>query len=110
MRINVYAEELTLETEPITKHGTGKDGVEREFYGIRLYLKSPDELHHSADDDDRSAITFWVPWTRKGGHDFDYARRVIAELRDTLDDLALDVAMEQRAQRRAVAALEGGDG
>lgn len=32
-----------------------KDG----FHGLRFYLKSPNDLHHSADDDDRSAITFW---------------------------------------------------
>jgi hypothetical protein len=26
-----------------------------------MYLASPDILHHTADDDDRSAITFWIP-------------------------------------------------
>lgn len=26
-----------------------------------MYLASPDILHNTPDDDDRSAITFWVP-------------------------------------------------
>lgn len=50
MRINVYTEELTDEVEVIEKDG---------FHGLRFYLKSPKELHHDGDDDDRSAITFW---------------------------------------------------
>ncbi len=50
MRINIYTEELTDEVEVVEKGG---------FHGLRFYLKSPEELHHDADDDDRSAITFW---------------------------------------------------
>lgn len=57
MRINVYAEELTNETEIVEKTVDGK-----VFYGIRLFLKSPTALHQTETDDDRSAITFWVPW------------------------------------------------
>jgi hypothetical protein len=30
-------------------------------------LASPDVLHHTADDDDRSAITFWIPHARSFG-------------------------------------------
>ncbi len=26
-----------------------------------MYLASPDILHHTEEDDDRSAITFWIP-------------------------------------------------
>lgn len=70
MRINVYAEEMTTETELVTKTVTDDEFGERTFYGIRLFLKSPDELHHSDDDDDRSAITFWIKWTRKNGTEF----------------------------------------
>lgn len=68
MRINVYAEELTQETELITKEVYDEKFGHRTFYGIRMYLKSPEELHSDPEDDDRSAITFWVPWTKKGGH------------------------------------------
>lgn len=63
MRINVYAEELTTETRVVCKTVDNK-----EFYGIRLYLLSPDELHHTLEDDDRSAITFWVPWFHGSNH------------------------------------------
>lgn len=59
MRINVYAEELTDEVQLISKTVTDDDFGARTFYGIRVYLKSPSELHHSDEDDDRSAITFW---------------------------------------------------
>lgn len=31
------------------------------YSGVRLYLASPDILHHTPQDDDRSAITFWIP-------------------------------------------------
>lgn len=68
MRINVYAEELTQEVEIVTKEVNDEKFGRRTFYGVRMYLKSPPELHSDPEDDDRSAITFWVPWTRKDGH------------------------------------------
>jgi hypothetical protein len=70
MRINVYAEELTEETELVTKTVTDDKFGTRTFYGVRMYLASPPELHDDPEDDDRSAITLWVPWTRADGHDF----------------------------------------
>jgi hypothetical protein len=57
MRINVYSQELTKKVELVEK--TADTGI--TYYGVRLYLASPDILHHTPDDDDRSAITFWVP-------------------------------------------------
>lgn len=68
MRINVYAEELTDEVEVVRKEVTDENFGCRTFYGVRMYLKSAPELHADPEDDDRSAITFWVPWTRKDGH------------------------------------------
>jgi hypothetical protein len=59
MRINVYAEELTTETQLVSKTVNDDEFGERTFYGVRMFLKSPEELHHSDEDDDRSAITFW---------------------------------------------------
>ena len=67
MRINVYAEELTDEIELVTKTVTDDEFGTRTFYGIRMYLLSPKELHHSVEDDDRSAITYWVKWTKADG-------------------------------------------
>lgn len=63
MRINIYAEELTNETRIITKEVDGK-----VFHGVRLYLHSPTSLHNTATDDDRSAITFWVPYRSGRNH------------------------------------------
>lgn len=54
MRVNVYAEETTGEVEVIGKTINGT-----EFTGVRFFLYSPDELHHTTGDDDRSAVTFW---------------------------------------------------
>lgn len=93
MRINVYAEELTDRVEVITKQVDGKT-----FYGIRLYLYLPvsskvvngteyaiDEsirgpfIHHEGDDDS-AAITFWVPWTKAKGNDFNVLKKTLYEL------------------------------
>lgn len=57
MRVNIYAEELTGEVvEVTTTADTGR--VQR---GVRFFQHSADVLHHTADDDDRSAVTFWLP-------------------------------------------------
>ena len=61
MRINVYSQELTNDVEIVEKEGTNEEGKSETFYGIRLYLHSSDMLHHTETDDDRSAITLWLP-------------------------------------------------
>ena len=61
MRINVYAQEITDEVEVVGKWGTNYQGEQEQFFGLRFFLVSPKELHHSEDDDDRSAVTFWLP-------------------------------------------------
>lgn len=82
MRINIYAEELSAETQIITK------AVNQElFYGVRLFLKSPDVLHYGTSDDDRTAITLWVPFTKKEGHQ---PQVVIDALRNMLREVILE--------------------
>lgn len=67
MRVNVYAEELTERQELITKKVTDPDGAEHIFYGLRFWLKFPNQpwwIHRKLDgedDDDSSAVTFWGP-------------------------------------------------
>jgi hypothetical protein len=61
MRINVYSQELTKEIEHVSK--VADTGI--EYHAIRMYLASPDVLHHAPGDDDRSAITFWIPNARR---------------------------------------------
>ena len=58
MRINIYSQELTKEVTVVSKKAADT-GI--TYHGVRLYLHSPDLLHHTKEDDDRSAITFWVP-------------------------------------------------
>jgi hypothetical protein len=58
MRINIYSQELTKEIELVSKLATDT-GI--RYYGVRMYLASPDILHYTENDDDRSAITFWIP-------------------------------------------------
>jgi hypothetical protein len=58
VRINVYSQELTKEVTMIAKRAQDTGIL---YYGMRMYLASPDILHHTPEDDDRSAITFWIP-------------------------------------------------
>lgn len=88
MRINVYAEELTQRTEMIFK--SPPNHPTETFRGVRFYLLSPDELHDDPDDDDSSAITLWVPWTKANGHDHG---RLIVILQDMLTLLWTDAKM-----------------
>jgi len=59
MRVNVYSQELTPETELIAQ--VSNTGI--KYSAVRLILHSSDMLHHPPQDDDRSAITFWLPRT-----------------------------------------------
>jgi hypothetical protein len=61
-----WAEEITEEVTLVEKTVTDDEFGTRTFYGIRVFLASPDVLHHSEADDDRSAITFWVPEGHSG--------------------------------------------
>ncbi len=63
MRVNIYAEETTEEVELQTK--TSDNG--NIFFAIRFILKSSDSLHFNVKDDDRSAVTFWIPGSKQKG-------------------------------------------
>lgn len=57
MRINVYSQELTAETALVEK--TSNTGL--RYSAVQLILHSSERLHHPPEDDDRSAVTFWLP-------------------------------------------------
>ena len=57
MRINIYSQELTDETLSIEK--TSNTGI--VYSAVQLILHSSSRLHHPPKDDDRSAVTFWLP-------------------------------------------------
>lgn len=57
MRINVYSQELTNEVVLVEK-GSNTGVV---YHAAQLILHSSPMLHHPPRDDDRSAVTFWLP-------------------------------------------------
>ena len=57
MRINVYSQELTSEAHLIEKESN--TGV--VYSAVQFMLHSSPMLHHPPEDDDRSAVTFWLP-------------------------------------------------
>lgn len=57
MRINVYSQELTDEVLLVAKESN--TGV--TYHAAQLVLHSSPMLHHPPADDDRSAVTFWLP-------------------------------------------------
>lgn len=61
MRINVYSQELTDEVIHLEK--TSNTG--RVYAAAQLVLHSSERLHHPPLDDDRSAVTFWLPKSKE---------------------------------------------
>lgn len=57
MRINVYSQELTDEVQTVEK--VSNTGL--TYSAVMLMLHSSERLHHPPADDDRSAVTFWLP-------------------------------------------------
>jgi hypothetical protein len=70
MRVNIYSQELPLDMDG--SHDEIELGLQQANTGIgysfvRLFLHSSERLHHPPHDDDRSAITFWLPksWEKR---------------------------------------------
>ena len=57
MRINIYSQELTDEVQTIEKGSN--TGI--SYSAVQFMLHSSPRLHHPPADDDRSAVTFWLP-------------------------------------------------
>ena len=80
VRINVYSQELTRDVEIVSK--PADTGI--VYHGVRIYLASPDVLHHTPGDDDRSAITFWIPNAAR------FSREDLARVFDRMAELVRD--------------------
>jgi hypothetical protein len=76
MRINVYSQELTDEVIELSKvSNTG-----RTYRAAQLVLHSSEKLHHPPMDDDRSAVTLWLPTSCKRRRKMASAFRKIADI------------------------------
>jgi hypothetical protein len=63
MRINVYSQEIITDGNkgPIIELVKQVSNTGIVYSAVRLFLHSSERLHHPPADDDRSAITFWLP-------------------------------------------------
>lgn len=83
MRINVYSQELitdpgdALPEVPDYELDTKTSNTGLTYSAVRMFLHSSDRLHHPPEDDDRSAITFWLPKSR---HRREYLAEVFEEM------------------------------
>lgn len=87
MRINVYSQELTSEVVHLEK--PSNTGV--VYHAAQLMLHSSERLHHPPLDDDRSAVTFWLPKSQKRREEMAQAFEHIAQIfRTAPADTGLD--------------------
>lgn len=76
MRINVYSQELTDEVIHVEKESN--TGI--TYHAAQLILHSSERLHHPPMDDDRSAVTFWLPRSQLRREEMAKAFERIAEV------------------------------
>lgn len=76
MRINVYSQEQTDEVILVAK--PSNTGI--TYHAAQLILHSSERLHHPPEDDDRSAITFWMPKSAERRESMAKAFEKLAEL------------------------------
>lgn len=87
MRINVYSQELTDEVNVIEK----KSNTGLVYSAVQIMLHSSPLLHHPPQDDDRSAVTFWLPKSRARRERLaDAFERMAKEVREAKSETGLD--------------------
>lgn len=87
MRVNVYSQELTSEVLAVEK--PSNTGV--VYHAAQLILHSSEKLHHPPMDDDRSAITFWLPKSQHRREEAAKAFEAMARIfREAPPDTGLD--------------------
>jgi len=87
MRINVYSQELTDEVILIEK----KSNTGIIYSGVQIVLHSSERLHHPPQDDDRSAVTFWLPKSKERRNDLaSVFERMAHRVRNASPETGLD--------------------
>lgn len=87
MRINVYSQELTNEIAKVEK--VSNTGL--TYSAVQLILHSSEFLHHPPKDDDRSAVTFWLPKSPERREELaDTFERMATAVREAKSETGLD--------------------
>lgn len=87
MRINVYSQELTDEVKVIEK----ESNTGLVYSAVQLMLHSSPMLHHPPQDDDRSAVTIWLPKSKARREALAKAlEEMAARVRDARPETGLD--------------------
>lgn len=87
MRINVYSQELTSEVNVLEK----QSNTGLIYSAVQLMLHSSPMLHHPPADDDRSAVTFWLPKSKERREELAKAFEVMAaRVREARPETGLD--------------------
>ncbi len=87
MRINVYSQEQTDEVIHVEK----LSNTNVVYHAAQLVLHSSPKLHHPPQDDDRSAITFWLPKSQARREEMAKAfERMAAIFREAPEGTGLD--------------------
>lgn len=87
MRINVYSQELTSEAHLIAK----ESNTEVIYHAVQMMLHSSPKLHHPPADDDRSAVTFWLPKSKHRREELAQTfERMAALVREAPSETGLD--------------------
>lgn len=87
MRLNVYSQELTSEVAMIAKESN--TGI--TYHAAQLIMHSSEKLHHPPMDDDRSAVTFWLPKSQDRREEMAQAFEQIAAIfREAPSETGLD--------------------
>lgn len=85
MRLNIYHHELPYMAKRNEIVEKLVEDTRNTFYGVRFYTEPPFE--HEPGDDDSAAITLWVPWTKRGGHDTADLRIIAMRLLKACDEI-----------------------
>ena len=87
MRINVYSQELTDEVNVVEK----ESNTGLIYSAVQLMLHSSSLLHHPPKDDDRSAVTFWLPKSKERRESLAIAfEKMAEEVRKAKSETGLD--------------------
>lgn len=87
MRINVYSQELTDEIVVVEK----ESNTGLTYSAVQLILHSSEKLHHPPADDDRSAVTFWLPKSQARREQFAVTlERMAQRVRQARSETGLD--------------------